>query len=229
MPTHSGNSIAEQPQFDPAMKSLVEPRSRAPRLVLQPDCTTCGCLTDERGYSVLQVALDHTAQTGHVVVLNGTIDLPEDQQATDAEQFASIESSVVIAYTDGGARGNPGPSGYGVVIQDGTGAKLAEFSEYLGHQTNNYAEYRGVIAALEYAIEHGFPNLEVRSDSELVVNQIRGTYRVKNHELRELHAQATELIKKLGSFEIAHIRREQNTRADRLANHAMDRGTTKPS
>src|SRR5437879_3982939 len=140
MPTHSDN-IADQSQFDPATKFLVEPPSRGPRLVLQPDCTTCGCLTDERGYSVLKVALDHTAQTGHVVVLNGTTDLPEDEEAAGKEECASIECSVVIAYTDGGARGNPGPSGYGVVIQDGTGAKLAEFSEYLGHQTNNYAEY----------------------------------------------------------------------------------------
>src|SRR5580693_2797491 len=86
----------------------------------------------------------------------------------------------LIAHSDGGARGNPGPAGYGVVIQDEAGRKIAALSQYLGHQTNNFAEYQGLIAALEYAIEHGPKALKVVSDSELLVRQVKGIYKVKN-------------------------------------------------
>src|SRR5580704_7976629 len=91
----------------------------------------------------------------------------------------------LIAHSDGGARGNPGPAGYGVVIQDEAGRKIAALSQYLGHQTNNFAEYQGLIAALEYAIEHGHKALKVISDSELLVRQIKGVYKVKNSTLRD--------------------------------------------
>src|SRR5258708_28786708 len=93
----------------------------------------------------------------------------------------------LIAHSDGGARGNPGPAGYGVVIQDQAGRKVAELSQYLGHQTNNFAEYQGLIAALEYAIEHGHKALKVVSDSELLVRPIKGIFKVKNATLQELH------------------------------------------
>src|SRR3984957_17576176 len=96
----------------------------------------------------------------------------------------------LIAHSDGGARGNPGPSGYGVVIQDEAGRKVAALSQYLGHQTNNFAEYQGLIAALEYAIEHGHKALKLISDSELLVRQIKGIYKVKNATLQELHGRA---------------------------------------
>src|SRR4030081_588569 len=86
----------------------------------------------------------------------------------------------LIAHSDGGARGNPGPAGYGVVIKDATGRKVAALSEYLGHQTNNFAEYQGLIAALEFALAHGPKALKVISDSELLVRQIKGIYKVKN-------------------------------------------------
>ena len=130
----------------------------------------------------------------------------------------------LIAYSDGGARGNPGPAGYGVVIKDETGKKLAALSEYLGHQTNNVAEYQGLIAALEYTIEHGYKALKVISDSELLVRQIKGIYKVKNSVLKELHARAKELIAKLDWFSIEHVLRGKNSEADRLANEAMDKG-----
>src|SRR5262252_4268381 len=100
----------------------------------------------------------------------------------------------LIAHTDGGARGNPGPAGYGVVIKDETGRKLAGLSEYLGHQTNNFAEYQGLIAALEFAIAHGHKALKVVSDSELLVRQITGIYKVRNSSLQGLHIRAKELI-----------------------------------
>ena len=130
----------------------------------------------------------------------------------------------LVAHSDGGARGNPGPAGYGVVIQDQSGKKLAALSEYLGHQTNNFAEYQGLIAALEYALQHGPKALKVISDSELLVRQIKGIYTVKNPVLQDLHARAKELISQLEWFSVGHALREHNQEADRLANEAMDRG-----
>ena len=131
----------------------------------------------------------------------------------------------LVAHSDGGARGNPGPAGYGVVIKDESGRKVAALSEYLGHQTNNFAEYQGLIAALEYAIEHGPKALKLISDSELLVRQIKGIYKVKNAVLQDLHGRAKELIAQMDWFSIGHAFREQNQEADRLANEAMDKGT----
>lgn len=130
----------------------------------------------------------------------------------------------LVAHSDGGARGNPGPAGYGVVIKDETGRKVAALSEYLGHQTNNFAEYQGLIAALEYAVQHGPKALKLISDSELLVKQIKGIYKVKNATLQDLHGRAKELIAKMDWFSIGHALREHNQEADRLANEAMDRG-----
>jgi ribonuclease HI len=131
----------------------------------------------------------------------------------------------LVAHSDGGARGNPGPAGYGVVINNESGKKIATLSEYLGHQTNNFAEYQGLIAALEYALGHGPKALKVISDSELLVRQIKGIYKVKNPMLQDLHGRAKELIAQLDWFSIGHALREHNQEADRLANEAMDRGT----
>jgi ribonuclease HI len=131
----------------------------------------------------------------------------------------------LIAHSDGGARGNPGPAGFGVAIEDECGRKVAELSEYLGHQTNNFAEYQGLIAALEYALQHGPKALKLISDSELLVRQIKGIYKVKNRTLQDLHARAKDLIAQLEWFSIGHALREHNRDADRLANEAMDRGT----
>ena len=131
----------------------------------------------------------------------------------------------LVAHSDGGARGNPGPAGYGVVIQDQAGRKVAGLSQYLGHQTNNFAEYQGLIAALEYTIAHGHKALKVVSDSELLVRQIKGIYKVKNATLQELHARAKQLIAQLEWFSIDHALREHNREADELANQAMDKGT----
>src|SRR5882672_2771865 len=130
----------------------------------------------------------------------------------------------LVAHSDGGARGNPGPAGYGVVIKDQSGKKVAELSEYLGHQTNNFAEYQGLIAALEYALKHGPKALKLVSDSELLVRQIKGIYKVKNATLQGLHGRAKALIAQLDWFSIGHAFREQNQDADRLANEAMDKG-----
>src|SRR5580658_5278195 len=141
-----------------------------------------------------------------------------------AESRENPPGHYLIAHSDGGARGNPGPAGYGVVIQDPFGRKVAQLSEYLGHQTNNFAEYQGLIAALEYALQHGPKALKVISDSELLVRQIKGIYKVKNPTLQDLHARAKELIAKLEWFSIGHALREHNQEADQLANEAMDKG-----
>ena len=137
----------------------------------------------------------------------------------------SPPSHYLIAHTDGGARGNPGPAGYGVAIQDETGKKVAGLSEYLGQQTNNFAEYQALIAALEYALKHGFKALKVISDSELLVRQIKGIYKLKNATLQDLHARAKVLIGQMDWFSIEHALRVHNQEADRLANEAMDRGS----
>ena len=131
---------------------------------------------------------------------------------------------MLTANIDGGARGNPGPAGYGVLIRDAKGEKIAELSEYLGHQTNNFAEYSGLLAALRYAQEHGHSAIRVISDSELLVKQIKGQYKVKSPGLRELYDAAQDLISRLEYFRIEHALREKNRDADRLANLAMDRG-----
>jgi ribonuclease HI len=135
----------------------------------------------------------------------------------------------LIAHSDGGARGNPGPAGYGVVIKDETGRRVAALSEYLGHQTNNFAEYQGLIAALEYAIKHGPKALKLISDSELLVRQIKGIYKVKNAVLQDLHGRAKELIAQMDWFSLGHALREQNQEADQLANDAMDKGMGRSS
>jgi len=139
--------------------------------------------------------------------------------------MAQPPAKYLVAHTDGGARGNPGPAGYGVVIKDESGKKVAGLSEYLGHQTNNFAEYQALIAALEFACNHQYKALKVVSDSELLVRQIKGIYKVKNATLQDLHARAKALIGELKWFSIEHALREHNQEADRLANEAMDRGS----
>jgi len=130
----------------------------------------------------------------------------------------------ILARIDGGARGNPGPAGYGVLLEDRAGRKLAELSHYLGPRTNNVAEYSGLIAALEYAAAHPPKAVKVLSDSELLVKQMRGEYKVKSPELRPLYEKAKALSHRLEWFAIEHVARRENRAADRLANRAMDQG-----
>lgn len=129
---------------------------------------------------------------------------------------------MITAYTDGGARGNPGPAGFGVHILDPDGTTLAELVGPIGHATNNVAEYSGLIAALQWACEHGHSQVRVRMDSELVIKQMRGEYKVKHAALQVLHADAKRLMARLGRVTFEHVRREQNKVADGLSNQAMD-------
>jgi probable phosphoglycerate mutase len=147
--------------------------------------------------------------------------------------FSSLESPETranewhTAHCDGGSRGNPGPSGFGAVIEDSQGRVVARLSEYLGRQTNNFAEYKGLLAVLKWALENGVRRLRVVSDSELMVKQMKGQYRVSSPGLRPLWEEAKDLSKSLDRFEMRHTLRGGNQDADRLANEAMDRGMGK--
>jgi probable phosphoglycerate mutase len=136
--------------------------------------------------------------------------------------FDQAPASPVVAYIDGGARGNPGPAGFGVRIEEPDGTLIEEFSESIGVATNNVAEYRGLLAALEWAKRHGRRTLHVRSDSLLLVQQMLGNYKVKNPGLQPLHAKARVLAHEIGTVTFEHVGRAMNAHADRLANTAMD-------
>jgi ribonuclease HI len=134
-------------------------------------------------------------------------------------------AKVVAAYRaniDGGSRGNPGPAAYGVLIRDPKGEVVAKLKKYIGRMTNNVAEYYGLIAALDYAQSQGIRALRVESDSELLVKQMRGLYKVRSPELQPLFERARKMSEALESFRIDHVYREQNREADALANEAMD-------
>jgi ribonuclease HI len=135
--------------------------------------------------------------------------------------FGTSSAPSAIAHIDGGSRGNPGPAGYGVRIErdDGT---VEEMKQSLGVATNNVAEYRGLLAALTWAVRAGIGRLHIRSDSELLVKQMRGDYRVKNPGLQPLWEDARRLVRQIGDVRFEHVRRELNKDADRLANEAMD-------
>ncbi len=127
------------------------------------------------------------------------------------------------ANVDGASRNNPGPASYGVIIRDPAGRVVFRTGKYLGVRTNNVAEYHALIAALDYAAAHHIRALRVRSDSELLVRQMKGIYKVKQAHLKPLREQARKLALGLERFEIEHVRREQNSEADALANEALDR------
>ena len=139
----------------------------------------------------------------------------------DAEPERKIPASF-RANIDGGSRGNPGPASYGVVIRDASGAVVARLKKYIGRSTNNVAEYFGLIAALDYAQNHGIRALRVESDSELMVKQMRGQYKVKSEELKPLFERAKKMSQTFESFRISHVYREQNKEADALVNQALD-------
>ena len=139
--------------------------------------------------------------------------MPSPRLASKAKAFSG--------WIDGGARGNPGPAGIGVLLEDEAGRR-DEFYGYLGSTTNNVAEYTALLVLLHRSIRHGATRLSIHSDSELLVKQMRGEYRVKNPRLQQLHAVAKRLMSKIPEATLQHVRREDNQDADRLANQAMD-------
>jgi len=143
-----------------------------------------------------------------------------------AEQKPGVPSHQ--ANIDGAARGNPGPASYGVVIRDGSGELVTKLKKYIGRMTNNVAEYYGLIAALDYAQSHGIRAIRVESDSELMVKQMQGQYKVKSEDLRPLFERAKKMSQGFESFLISHVYREQNREADALANEALDETAEAP-
>ncbi|HTZ47350.1 MAG TPA: ribonuclease HI family protein [Verrucomicrobiae bacterium] len=141
-------------------------------------------------------------------------DAPPDPPAP---RHAAFQANI-----DGGSRGNPGPAAYGVVIRDGRGEIVAQLKKYIGQNTNNVAEYFGLIAALDYAHAHDLRALRIQSDSELLVKQMRGQYKVKSGDLKPLFERAKKMAAALESFRIDHVYREQNREADALVNQALD-------
>jgi ribonuclease HI len=140
----------------------------------------------------------------------------------DSAADSAPQLPMTTAFTDGGARGNPGPSGYGVHIVSPTGATLAELSQFIGIQTNNIAEYSALVAALDWALANGVRHFRVVSDSELMVRQMQGRYQVSSPLLRPLYDEARRRARQLELFRIEHVLRGKNKRADQLANAAMD-------
>jgi ribonuclease HI len=140
---------------------------------------------------------------------------------------AGASGGWITAHCDGGSRGNPGPAGFGAVVTSPDGQVLARLSQFLGIQTNNYAEYAGLLAVLKWAREHRHPRLRVVSDSELMVKQMKGQYKVASPGLRPLWEEARGLSRQFDGFEIRHTLRGGNKEADRLANEAMDKGMGK--
>jgi ribonuclease HI len=140
----------------------------------------------------------------------------------DGAPEAKTITAAYRANIDGGSRGNPGPAAYGVVIRDAKGDVVARLKKYIGRMTNNVAEYYGLIAALDYVQSQGVKALRIESDSELLVKQMRGQYKVRSPELQPLFERARKMSQALESFRIDHVYREQNREADALANEAMD-------
>ena len=129
---------------------------------------------------------------------------------------------MITAYFDGGARSNPGPAGYGVYIVDDQGNVQAELAGSLGITTNNIAEYNGLIAALQWAVDHNLDAINIKGDSLLIIEQMRGNYKVKNEGLKPLHLRAKMLVMQIGNVKFEHVPREKNKDADRLSNVGMD-------
>jgi ribonuclease HI len=140
----------------------------------------------------------------------------------DAAAEPKSAAAAYRANIDGGSRGNPGPAAYGVVIRDGSGELVAKLKKYIGRMSNNVAEYYGLIAALDYAQSHKIRALRIESDSELLVKQMRGQYKVKSADLQPLFERAKKMAQGFESFRIDHVYREQNREADALANEALD-------
>ena len=139
------------------------------------------------------------------------------------EEEAALERISCVIHTDGACKGNPGPAGVGFTISDASGAEILTFAEYIGHATNNAAEYRALIRGLEEASRLGFQRVKAVTDSQLMCRQVRGEYRVKNERLAELHAQAVRLMRSFERAEIVDVKREANADADRLASGIVKR------
>lgn len=156
----------------------------------------------------------------HPELVAATPTPPAPAQSALAQQVRPETDAIL--FTDGASRGNPGPAGIGAVLKATDGQQLAEIAEYIGHTTNNVAEYRALLAGLKRALALGMRRIEVRADSELMIKQLRGDYQVKNQRLAPLYREALSLMEGFEKVELRHVRREHNARADELANAGID-------
>lgn len=167
---------------------------------------------------------DATGTKATAVTAEGGCATPARATAVTAGGGGATPAKRGVLHADGGSRGNPGLSGFGCVLLDESGKTLAEKGECIGKATNNEAEYRGLIAGLRLALDQGVTDLEVRMDSDLVVHQVRGEWKVRTPHLMPLVIEARGLLERFASWRARHVPREHNARADQLANDAMDRG-----
>ncbi len=147
--------------------------------------------------------------------------LRNEQPAVPPRKEVRLDRAVRV-YSDGAARGNPGPAGAGAVLTDAEGNVIARLGRYLGRQTNNVAEYQGLILGLEHARQLGFREVEVRADSQLLVRQLKGEYAVRHPGLKPLHAEAVRLLRGFDRYDVQHVPREENALADEMSNRAID-------
>ncbi len=158
--------------------------------------------------------------------LNEPVQSVEQETPDPADKEARIDSAATYEiYCDGGSRGNPGPAAYGAIIEDESGRRIATLSHFLGKSTNNVAEYSGLLAAVKRASEMGIKKVKIRMDSELIVRQLTGRYRVKNANLKPLYADCMNYLRSFDKWVVEHIPREENTEADQLVNEVLDRHT----
>ncbi len=171
-------------------------------------------ITKKRVDNLFQALKDH--------IKREDLDISDKEKAGASETNKEID--LIVVNTDGGSRGNPGESGIGVAIFDKDSNLINEACDYLGVATNNIAEYRAMILGIKLSMEYNAKAILFKSDSELIVKQIKGEYRVKNPQLKLLFNEAKELLKKLPNWKIMHVRREENIEADLLANKGIDMG-----
>ena len=148
----------------------------------------------------------------------------KDSQLSQPSLFGPASGETATANIDGGSRGNPGPAGYGVHITRDDGS-IVDLKDSIGFATNNIAEYNGLIAALQWAVDHDLKSIAIKGDSQLIIEQMRGNYKVKNEGLKPLYLKARVLVMQIGDVSFEHVRREYNTEADRLSNVGMDGNT----
>jgi len=173
---------------------------------LQKTCATFPGLTREAAQKLLRGAARQLQQE--------KLQLPEPK--------APAAARAVRVYSDGAARGNPGPAGAGAVLTDSAGEVIARLGRYLGRQTNNVAEYEGLLLGLKHARDLGYREVEVRADSQLLIRQLKGEYAVRHAGLKPLHAEALRLLRRFDRFDLQHVPREENALADEMSNRAID-------
>jgi ribonuclease HI len=169
-----------------------------------------------------RAALPGLTREAAVKLLRGAARQLQQEKLPLPERKRPSAGHAIIVYSDGAARGNPGPAGAGAVLVDPAGTVVARLGRYLGKQTNNVAEYEGLLLGLKHAKGLGYKEVEVRADSQLLVRQLKGEYAVRHAGLKPLHAEALRLLRTFDRFELKHVPREENALADEMSNRAID-------